>query len=121
MNNKSLKSIPLIIGFLFLFQIAKGQISYKTTGHSGNLICLPVSLMDTMIHDLKQRKLLMFADSLNRVEILRLKQQNYSSDIIILQKNEIIATEQKKRYRNGVQRNVLTGIVIVLSYLLFVR
>lgn len=98
--------------------IAKGQITSITTEKYGKQICIPVPLLDTMIHDLKERKLLIKLDSLNRSEISRLKRLNLSNDIIILQSKETIAIEQKKRFRNGVQRDVLIVVTGILAYLI---
>ena len=50
--------------------IARGQIFSKTTPDFGKQICLRVTLMDTIIHDLKERKLLIAKDSIYRGQIL---------------------------------------------------
>lgn len=98
--------------------ILKGQISSITTEKYGKQVCIPIPLLDTMIRDLKERKILIKLDSIHRSEISRLKRSNLSNDIIILQSREKLAIEQKKRFRNGVQRDVLIIITGVLAYLI---
>jgi len=112
---KSLKSIPLLIGFLLLFQIAKGQISYKIIGHSGKQICLPVTLMDTIIHDLQERKLLIKKDSLNSKYISILTQENYDRQSKIYETEKSFIISDSKRKRNGWQRNFFLITTIVTS------
>jgi hypothetical protein len=113
---KSLKSIPLLIGFLLLFQIAKGQISYKITGHSGREVCIPVTLMDTMIRDLKERKFLIKKDSLNKAYISILTEDlgNRQTKIYETEKSFIIS--ESKRKRNGWQRNffILSSVILTI-------
>lgn len=115
---KSLKSIPLLIGFLLLTQIAKGQISYKIIGHTGKQICIPVTLMDTMIHDLKERKLLIKKDSLNSLYISVLTNENYSRQTKIYETEKSFIISESKRKRNGWQRNFFILTTIVTSYFL---
>lgn len=115
---KSLKSIPLLIGFLLLFQIAKGQISYKITGHSGNLICVPITLMDTIIHDLKERKLLIKKDSLNSAYISILTNENSDRQSKIYETEKSLFISEGKRKRNGWQRNFFILTTILGTYFL---
>jgi hypothetical protein len=114
---KSLKSIPLLIGFLLLIQIAKGQVSYKIIGHSGKQVCIPVTLMDTMIRDLKERKLLLRKDSLNTAYISILSNDNANIQIKIYEAEKSFIISESKRKRNGWQRNLFilsTTILIIL-------
>lgn len=115
---KSLKSIPLLIGFLLLFQIAKGQISYKITGHSGKQICIPVTKMDTIIHDLQERKYLLKKDSLNKAYISILTDENYNRQAKIYETEKSLYISESKRKRNGWQRNLFILTTIVTSYFL---
>ena len=115
---KSLKPIVLLIAFLLLSAIAKGQISYKITGHLGKEVCIPVTLMDTMIHDLKERKLLIKKDSLNSLYISVLTNENYSRQSKIYETEKSFIISESKRKRNGWQRNFFILTTIVTSYFL---
>jgi hypothetical protein len=115
---KSLKSIPLLIGFLLLFQIAKGQISYKITGHTGKQICIPVTQMDTIIHDLQERKYLLKKDSLSKLYISILTDENYNRQAKIYEIEKSLYISESKRKRNGWQRNLFIITTIVTSYFL---
>lgn len=114
---KSLKSIPLLIGFLLLIQIAKGQISYKITGHSGKEVCIPVTLMDTMIHDLKERKLLIKKDSLNKAYISILSNDIAANNTKIYETEKSFIISESKRKRNGWQRNFFILSTVILTIL----
>ena len=115
---KSLKPIVLLIAFLLLSAIAKGQISYKIIGHSGKQICIPVTLMDTMIRDLKERKLLIKKDSLNSAYISILTNENSSRQTKIYETEKSFIISESKRKRNGWQRNFFILTTIVTSYFL---
>lgn len=115
---KSLKPIVLLIAFLLLSAIAKGQISYKIIGHSGKQICIPVTLMDTMIRDLKERKLLIKKDSLNSAYISILTNENSSRQTKIYETEKLFIISESKRKRNGWQRNFFILTTIVTSYFL---
>jgi hypothetical protein len=115
---KSFKPIVLLIAFLLLSAIAKGQISYKIIGHSGKQICIPVTLMDTMIHDLKERKLLIKKDSLNSAYISILTNENNSRQTKIYETEKSFIISESKRKRNGWQRNFFILTTIVTSYFL---
>jgi hypothetical protein len=115
---KSLKPIVLLIAFLLLTQIAKGQISYKTTNDSDKLICIEVGLMDTIIHDLKQRKLLIRKDSLNSAYISILRNNISSNQTKIYETEKSLYISENKRKRNGWQRNLFILTTIVASYFL---
>ena len=115
---KSLKPIVLLIAFLLLSAIAKGQISYKITGHSGKQICIPVTVMDTMIRDLKERKLLIKKDSLNSAYISILTNENNSRQAKIYETEKSFIISESKRKRNGWQRNFFILTTIVTSYFL---
>lgn len=115
---KSFKPIVLLIAFLLLSAIVKGQISYKIIGHSGNQICIPVTLMDTMIHDLKERKLLIRKDSLNSAYISILTDENYARQAKIYETEKSFYISENKRKRNGWQRNFFILTTIVATYFL---
>lgn len=114
---KSSKSIPLLIGFLLLTQIAKGQFSYKITANFGRDICIPVSQMDTIIHDLKERKYLIKKDSLNKAYISILTDENYNRQAKIYETEKSLLISENKRKRNGWQRNFFILSTIILTYL----
>lgn len=115
---KSLKSIPLLIGFLLLFQIAKGQISYIDTDKFGRQICIPVGFMDTIIHDLKERRLLIKKDSLNSAYISTLKNDIASNNTKIYDVEKSFIISESKRKRNGWQRNFFILTTILTTFFL---
>lgn len=119
MNSKKklLNSIPLLIGFLLLTQIAKGQIFYGTTPNFGKTITIPVTLMDTIIHDLQERKLLLKKDSVSKAYISILTDESYARQTKIYEVEKSLLKSEKKRTRNGWQRNFFILSTIVLSYL----
>lgn len=117
LKNKFLNSIPLLIGFLFLTQIAKGQISYLDTPKFGRQICVPVDFMDTLIHDLKERKVLLRKDSLSKAYISILSEDNGNRQTKIYEQEKTILILQKKKARNGWQRNLFILSTIFLGYL----
>jgi hypothetical protein len=113
---KSLKPIALLFAFLLLTQIVKGQVSYLNTEVSVKNICIPVTLMDTIIHDLKERKLLIKKDSLNSAYISILKNDISSNNTKIYQTEKSFYISDSKRKRNGWQRNffILSTIIITI-------
>ena len=119
MNSKKklLNSIPLLIGFLLLTQIAKGQIFYGTTPDFGKTITIPVTLMDTIIHDLQERKLLIKKDSVSKAYISILTDESYAKQSKIWEGEKALLKSEKKRTRNGWQRNFFILSTIVVSYL----
>lgn len=119
MNSKKklLNSIPLLIGFLLLTQIAKGQIFYGTTPNFGKTITIPVTLMDTIIHDLQERKLLLKKDSVSKAYISILTDESYARQAKIYEVEKSLLKSEKKRTRNGWQRNFFILSTIVVSYL----
>jgi hypothetical protein len=114
---KSCKPIVLFLLFLLLTQIVKGQISYKTTEGLDKQICLPVTLMDTIIHDLKERKILIRKDSLNKAYISILTNENYTRQTKIYESEKSFIISENKRKRNGWQRNAFILTTILLGYL----
>lgn len=116
-KKKSLQSIPLLIGFLLLTQIAKGQIFYGTTPNFGKTITIPVTLMDTIIHDLQERKLLLKKDSVSMAYISILTDESYARQAKIYEVEKALLKSEKKRTRNGWQRNFFILSTIVVSYL----
>jgi hypothetical protein len=117
MKRKYLNSIPLLIGFLMLTQIAKGQIFYGTTPNFGKSISIPVTLMDTLIHDLQERKVLLKKDSLSKAYISILTDESYARQQKIWDTEKALLKSEKKRTRNGWQRNFFILSTILLSYL----
>lgn len=119
MNSKQklLNSIPLLIGFLLLTQIAKGQIFYGTTPNFGKTITIPVTLMDTIIHDLQERKILLKKDSVSKAYISILTDESYAKQAKIYEVEKSLLKSEKKRTRNGWQRNFFILSTIVVSYL----
>jgi len=116
-KRRFLNSIPLLIGFLLLTQIAKGQIFYGTTPNFGKTISIPVTLMDTIIHDLKERKILLKKDSLSKAYISILSEDNGNRQTKIYEQEKSILILQKKKARNGWQRNFFILSTIFLGYL----
>lgn len=116
-KQKFLNSIPLLIGFLMLTQIAKGQIFYGTTPNFGKTISIPVTLMDTIIHDLQERKVLLKKDSLSKAYISILSEDNGARQTKIYEQEKSILILQKKKARNGWQRNIFILSTIFLGYL----
>lgn len=97
--------------------IAKGQISYRITGHTGKEVCIPVTLMDTIIHDLKERKLLLRKDSLSKAYILILTEENYARQSKIYESEKSFIISESKRKRNGWQRNFFILSTVILAVL----
>lgn len=112
---KSLKPIALLFAFLLLTQIVKGQVSYLNTKASVKNICIPVTLMDTIIHDLKERKLLIKKDSLNSSYISILKNDISSNNTKIYETEKSFIISENKRKRNGWQRNLFILSTIIIS------
>lgn len=108
--------IPLLIVFLISIQIARGQNSLITTTKQGKLVCVRASLMDTIIHDLQERKLLLLKDSIQTGQISILTAQNQGFDKLVLQKEKSLVRSEMRRKRNGWQRNFFILVNIVLVY-----
>jgi hypothetical protein len=75
-------------------------------------------LMDTIIHDLKQRKLLIRKDSLNSAYISILRNNISSNQTKIYETEKLLYISENKRKRNGWQRNLFILTTIVTSYFL---
>jgi len=116
-QKKFLNSIPLLLGFLLLTQIAKGQIFYGTTPNFGKNISIPVSLMDTIIHDLQERKVLIKKDSLSKAYISILTDESYAKQTKIWEGEKSLLKSEKKRIRNGWQRNFFILSTILLGFI----
>lgn len=115
MKSKSLLSIPLLIGFLLLSTIARGQTFSRTTPNFGKQICIPVTLMDTIIHDLQERKALIRKDSISKLYISHLSDQIDANGNKIWELEKSFLISEKKRVRNGWHRNVLLVLFITLG------
>jgi hypothetical protein len=116
-KRRFLNSIPLLIGFLLLTQIAKGQIFYGTTPNFGKTISIPVTLMDTIIHDLQERKILIKKDSLSKAYISILTDESYAKQTKIWEGEKSLLKSEKKRTRNGWQRNFFILSTILLGFI----
>jgi hypothetical protein len=117
LNRKLLNLILLFITFLSLTQIARGQIFYGTTPNFGKTISIPVTLMDTIIHDLQERKVLLKKDSLSKAYISILTDESYARQTKIYETEKSLLKSEKKRTRNGWQRNFFILSTILLGYL----
>ena len=117
LKSKLLNLILLSITFLSLTQIAKGQIFYGTTPNFGKTISIPVTLMDTIIHDLQERKVLIKKDSLSKAYISILTDESYARQTKIYETEKSLLKSEKKRTRNGWQRNFFILSTILLGYL----
>lgn len=62
--------------------------------------------MDTMIHDLKERKLLLIKDSILTKHNSILKAENSAINTMTYELQKSLKFEQMKRKRNGWQRNL---------------
>lgn len=117
MKRKLALSIPLLIGFLLLSTIATGQTFSKTTPNFGKQICIPVTLMDTIIHDLQERKMLIRKDSISRLYISHLSDQIDANGNKIWELEKSLIISEKKRERNGWHRNILLVLFVTLGVL----
>jgi hypothetical protein len=117
LKSKLSKSILLSIVFLSFTQIASGQIFYGTTPNFGKNISIPVTLMDTIIHDLQERKVLLKKDSLSKAYISILTDESYARQAKIWETEKYLLKSEKKRTRNGWQRNFFILSTILLGYL----
>jgi hypothetical protein len=117
LKSKLLKSILLSIVFLSFTQIANAQIFYGTTPNFGKNISIPVTLMDTIIHDLQERKVLLKKDSLSKAYISILTDESYARQSKIWETEKSLLKSEKKRTRNGWQRNFFILSTILLGYL----
>jgi hypothetical protein len=71
--------------------------------------------MDTIIHDLKERKLLIKKDSLNSSYISILKNDISSNNTKIYETEKSFIISENKRKRNGWQRNLFILSTIIIS------
>lgn len=108
--------IHLILLFLTISQIAFGQTTSKIT-QKGEQICIDKKLMDTLIHDLKEREILIKKDSISRIYISILNTEISSGHTKTYELEKSLIAEQGKRRRNGWQRNSFIVLSILISYL----
>lgn len=73
--------------------------------------------MDTLIHDLKEREILIKKDSISRIYISILNTEISSGHTKNYELEKSLAIEQGKRRRNGWQRNSFIVLSVLLSYL----
>lgn len=121
MKRKCILSIPLLLLFLFLTQIVRAQNSLKITPRTGKSITLSAGLADTIIHDLKERKLLTRKDSIQRAYISILENESMSRQTKVYELEKSLLISEKKRSRNGWQRNSLLIISGFLTYLIITK
>ena len=121
MKRKSFLSIPLLIAFLLLTQIVRAQNSLKITPNLGKSITLSAGLADTIIHDLKERKLLTRKDSIQKAYISILENENESRQSNVYELEKSLLISEQKRSRNGWQRNSLLIITGFLTYLIITK
>ena len=95
--------------------IVNGQNFLKTIPNSGKQICLSTDLMDVIIHDLKERKLLIAKDSIYRGQISILKDSLYISNSNTLNVQKSFIRSEEKRKRNGWQRNSLLVMILIFG------
>lgn len=74
--------------------------------------------MDTMIHDLKERKLLIKKDSLNSAYISVLSNDIAANNTKIYETEKSLIISESKRKRNGWQRNMFIVLTAVSTFLL---
>lgn len=114
---KYYKLTLLLIAFLFPMMIVQGQNFLKTIPSTGKQICLSSDLVDVIIHDLKERKLLIAKDSIYRGQISILKDSLYISNNNTLNVQKSFIRSEEKRKRNGWQRNSLLVIIFIFGVL----
>jgi hypothetical protein len=73
--------------------------------------------MDTIIHDLKERKILLKKDSLSKAYISILTNENQDRQAKIWEGEKSLLKSEKKRTRNGWQRNFFILSTILLGFL----
>ncbi len=121
MKRKLFLSIPLLLAFLLLTQIVRAQNSLKITPKTGRSITLSAGLADTIIHDLKERKLLTRKDSIQKAYISILERESASRQTNVYELQKSLLISEKKRSRNGWQRNSLLIITGFLTYLIITK
>lgn len=121
MKRKFILSIPLLLAFLLLTQIVRAQNFSKITPKTGKPIYLSAGLADTIIHDLKERKLLTRKDSIQKAYISILENENASRQTNVYELEKSLLISEKKRSRNGWQRNSLLLITGFLTYLIITK
>ena len=112
--------ITLIVSlllFLTFSQKAHAQSSWTTTKNSVNYICIRTSLADTIIHDLKERKLLLVKDSILIVQNSILKNENRLTNTNYNETQKSLIISQFKSKRNAWQRNLFIVTTIIATYL----
>jgi hypothetical protein len=75
------------------------------------------TLVDVIIHDLKERKLLIAKDSIYRNQISILKDSLYLSNNNTLAVQKSFIRSEEKRKRNGWQRNSLLFMILIFGAL----
>ena len=73
--------------------------------------------MDTIIHDLKERKILLKKDSLSKAYISILTNESQDRQAKIWEGEKSLLKSEKKRTRNGWQRNFFILSTILLGFI----
>ena len=73
--------------------------------------------MDTIIHDLQERKVLIKKDSLSKAYISILTDESYAKQTKIWEGEKSLLKSEKKRIRNGWQRNFFILSTILLGFI----
>lgn len=115
MKRKSILLIVLFLIFLFSTQILQGQNSSKIIQNIGKNINVPIGLMDTIIHDLQERKQLIRKDSLSKAYILILSDEVEANHSKIWETEKSLLISEKKRIRNGWHRNTLLLMILIFG------
>lgn len=109
--------ILLLSPFPTLSQTLKEQSSWTTTKNSVKYVCIRESLADTIVHDLKERILLIKKDSVLTIQNSILRNENRMVNINTSELQKSLFIEKYKRKRNGWQRNLFIVTTIIATYL----
>lgn len=113
---KLIHLITFAVVFLFITQIAQGQRSSIITQSTGKT-CIPNTLLDSMIHDIQVGKVLKAKDSLSIAYISSLERSNSIINTKYQEAQISILKSEKKRIRNGWQRNILLVMSVLFGVL----
>lgn len=109
--------ILLLLPYLSLSQTLKEPSSWTTTKNSVKYVCIRETLVDTIVHDLKERILLIKKDSVLTIQNSILRNENRMVNINTSELQKSLFIEKYKRKRNGWQRNVFIVTTIIATYL----
>lgn len=109
--------ILLLLPYLSLSQTLKEPSSWTTTKNSVKYVCIRETLVDTIVHDLKERILLIKKDSVLTIQNSILRSENRMVNINTSELQKSLFIEKYKRKRNGWQRNLFIVTTIIATYL----